>query len=347
AGYARYARRNEAAPLLLIDNIDDKALIEKTLFDLRDQRILPINQEEAQRIELHFNLKGAQPSPEELNRAKQLGLPLRPALIVMTKQSNGNWQLDEPRLRTDYGATNYLFTSVVGGRMRSLEEENPASLAKYGLDRPQIRIDITTASGKQSLLVGNQLTRGEEQLFYAKNTVWPHVFTIYRTVYDQLNQDQVYYRQRYLYDFDQLSAKSLEIQGTPANLRFELRGEQWYQTGNPEKKIDEIKMSNFLNAIHSLRISYYPSDEPNRFSAYGLDKPWMTTKVRFGPENREETVVFSRKGGKFYAARLGEPSVYELSSNEPENLEAKIKELLAEPPPAAPAGAGSEKPASR
>ena len=340
-GNAHYARKDNAPPLLLLDNIDDKSLIEKTLFDLRDKRILPIKVDDAKRMELHFDLSGQKASAEELAKAKQLGLPTKPALLVFTKESDGNWDLDEPRVRTDHGNTTYLFTTISGGAMRSLEEEKPASLAKYGLDHPQIRFDIVTPSGTYSLMVGNKDKKGDEEFFYAKNSVWPHVFTIPRTVYDQLNQDKDAYRNRYLYDFDEGNAHSLDIQGPDGSLRVAQRGGDWYaaagpQTQNKEIKLDSAKMQNFLSAIHALRISNYTSDEPGRFAAYGLDKPWMTTKVTFGDKNQTETIVFSRKDKKFYAGRVGEPSVYELSPNEPDNLQSKVKELTAPSAPAAP-----------
>lgn len=350
AGYARYAIRDKAAPILLIDAIDSKALIEKTLFDLRDKRILPFPFDQARRMELHFRLDSQQTSPEELAKAKQLGLPVKQARIVMTKQANGNWDLDEPHLRTDHGGTNYLFSTISGGTMRSLEEEKISSPAKYGLDKPQIRVDITTPSGTQSLLVGNSFKRGEEELFYAKNTAWPHVFTILRTVYDQLNQDTDSYRERYLYDFDQVAARRLEILGPAGQLTLALRGEDWFMAGSPEKKMDTVKVDNFLNAIHSLRISSYPDDAPNRYAAYGLDKPWMKIKVTFGEKNQEETILYGRKGQKFFAARQGEASIYELSPAEPDNLESKIQELTAPPVPEnppAPADATPAPPASR
>ena len=50
-------------------------------------------------------------------------------------------------------------------------------------------------------------------------------------------------------------------------------------------------------------------------------------KVTFGDKNTVETVLYSRKGDKFYATRQGEPAVYELSSGEPSSMEARLKEL--------------------
>jgi hypothetical protein len=73
----------------------------------------------------------------------------------------------------------------------------------------------------------------------------------------------------------------------------------------------------------------------------------MTTNVTFSKENRQETVIYSRKDGKFYAARQGEPSVYEISPHEPDNLLAKIKELTEEPAPEAPVPSASPAPATQ
>ena len=53
----------------------------------------------------------------------------------------------------------------------------------------------------------------------------------------------------------------------------------------------------------------------------------MTVKVITGKDNREETILFGRKNDHFYAARQGEVSVYEMSPDEPKNIESRLKEL--------------------
>jgi hypothetical protein len=334
SGYARYGRRDDTAPVLLLDTTDNKSLLEKTLFDLRDKRILPLDFNQATRLEIRFRFGEQQASAEELGRARELGLPTKPARIVVTKQPNGNWQLDVPRLRTDHGNTNYLITMLTGAIMKSIEEEKASSLAKYGLNTPQIRVDITTPQGISSLLVGNMKKEGDQEFFYAKNSTWPHVFTILRTAYDQINQDLDAYRNRYLFDFETSNAKRLEVVGPTGEFIFGRRGEEWFKAGSPETKMAERKVENFLNDVHSLRISSYTSDEPNRFAAYGLNNPWMRIKITFGDQNQEEIILFSRRNNKFYAARQGEPSVYELSPTEPENLESKLSELTTDAPAA-------------
>lgn len=337
AGYARYARRNGAGPVLLLDTIDNKSLIEKTLFELRDKRILPLDINKATRMELHFNFGGG-PSAAELAKARSLGLPVRPERISFIRDSSGNWKLTDPVRRTDIGGATYLATILSGGLMHSIIEEKAGSVAKYGLDQPQIRVEVASPSGKDELRVGNMLKEGEQEFFYAMTNLRPHVFTILRTVYDQVNQDLEYYRNRYLFDFELGSPLSLELSGTAvagyaagAPLRFDRRGENWVKLGSmpgtKESPMKESQVENFLSGQHAVRISSYTSDEPNKFPAYGLAKPWLAMKVTYGEKNTVETVLYGRKGDKFYAARQGEPAVYELSSAEPSSMEARIKEL--------------------
>ena len=110
-------------------------------------------------------------------------------------------------------------------------------------------------------------------------------------------------------------------------MRLDKRGEEWFRTGTPEKKVETAKVESFLNSVHALRVQQFVNDRPGQLAQYGLNSPWLRVKVTFGEDNKEETVVFARKDNRFYAARLGENSVYEMSPEEPANIEPKVKDL--------------------
>lgn len=341
SGYAKYARRNETGPVLLLDSADNKSLLEKSLFDLRDKRIMPMEINSATRLDLRFNFGGSGPGAEEIARARSLGLPVRPDRLSFIRDSSGNWRLTEPTRRSDVGGATYLATIIAGGQMHSVIEEKAGNLAQYGLERPQLRVEVHAPSGKSELLVGKMVKEGDQEYFYAMTSLRPHVFTILRTVYDQLNQDLEYYRNRYLFDFETSNARSVELTGPAAAkdsssgpLRFDRRGENWVKLatmpGTKEKPMKDAQVENFLNGVHAIRISTFTSDEANRYAAFGLDKPWLSVKVTFGENNVQETLLFSRMGDKFYAARQGELAVYELSTSEPASMEDRIKELTAQ-----------------
>ena len=350
SGSAKYATLSSTPGLFLLDSIDTKDLTDKTLFDLRDKRVIPASLDKASQIQLRFDFSGKE-SAAELEKAKKQGLPIKPPKIVVTKQSNGNWELTDPAVRTDFGDTNYLFTTITGASMKSVEDENPKSLAAFGLDRPQIRLEVTTPDGVQTLLVGNKKVKKPEtsekkedtekkegekreepkpeevEGYFAKNSQWPTVFVINQSLYDQLNQDLDNYRNRYLFDFETSNARRVEIEGPQGELRFDRKGEDWFKAANTSTKVDASKVNGFLDAVHSLRIQHYTEDKPGRLASYGMDKPWMKVKVTFGEANKEETVLFGLKDKKFYAARQDAPSIYELSPSEPDNLQPKLKDL--------------------
>jgi hypothetical protein len=325
-GTGHYARRSDSGPVLLLDDAENRSLLVKTLLDFRVKKILPIDPNQGERLVVHVPVAGV------------------PREVVLTREPSGFWVLDEPRVRTDHGATGYLYVTLTGGLIQSIVRENPASLDDFGLAKPAIRVDATTPQGVTSLFVGRKAVEelGDQELFYAKSSMWPHVFTISRQVYDQITQPPVNYRNRFLFDFETENVKRVDIQGPTGDLNFEKRDSIWFNVGHLVKPqpsaaapnaqevketTGELRVGDFLNDIKALRISQYPSDAPDRYAAYGLDKPWLTVKVSFGEQNQTETILFSRRSGKFYAARQGEPSIYELSPNEPEHLEAALKVL--------------------
>jgi len=242
-------------------------------------------------------------------------------------------------VRTDFGSTNYFISNALTASMNSAEAENPKSLSPYGLDRPQIVVELTGPDGTHTLSIGNQKEApqkpGEENkppaqsdlVYYAKNSQWPVVFTIAKTVYDQFNQVVDNYRSRFLLDSDSSNARRVEIQGPDGELRLEKKGGDWFKGANATDKVDANKVNEFLTTVHDLRIESFTEDKPGHLAEYGLEKPWLRVKITFGEANKQETIVFAGKDKKFYGARVDEPSIYEMIPNGQDTIQPKLKAL--------------------
>jgi Domain of unknown function (DUF4340) len=311
-GASQYAKLDSSPNIFLIETAK-AAVLDKTLFNLRDKRAIPLAVDQAQQIEVEFTVKDG---PQAGRKAK----------FVLAKQQDGNWHLTDPALRTDYGNSNYFVSSLGGATMSAVEEEAPAAIGRYGLKPPAIRLTVKLADGQSAnLWVGNKA--GDEAAYYAQNSVWPQVFKINQYTYDQFNQQLDNYRNRYLFDFTTTNARRVEIHSSEGDIRLDKRGEDWFRAGTTEAKVEPAKVEAFLNEVHGLRVQQFTSDRPGQLAQYGLNDPWMRVKVTYGENNTEETVVFARHDNRFYAARDGEPSIYEMSPEEPTNLEPKVKDL--------------------
>jgi len=315
-GTSKYGKLDSSPNVFLIETAS-AGILDKTLFNMRDKRAIPLAVDQAQQIEVEFNYKDGP-------RAGQKGR------LALTKQQDGNWRLTDPAVRTDFGSSNYFVTALGGAVMSAVEEEAPAAIARYGLNQPAIRLTVKLADGKSAnLWVGNKA--GDEAAYYAQNSVWPQVFKINQYTYDQFNQQIDNYRSRSLFDFQTSNARRVEILWSGGEMRLDKRGpasgEEWFRTGTPEAKVETSKVEEFLNGVTALRVQQFTTDRAGQLAQYGLNQPWMRVKVTYGEDNREETVVFARKDNRFYAARDGEPSVYEMSPEEPDNLEPKVKDL--------------------
>jgi hypothetical protein len=309
---SKYGKLDSSPNVFLIETAS-AGVLDKTLFNLRDKRAIPLAVDQAQQIEVEFNYKDGA-------RAGQKGR------LALTKQQDGNWHLTDPAVRTDFSSSNYFVTALSGAVMSAVEEEAPAAIGRYGLSQPAIRLTVKLADGKSAnLWVGNKA--GDEAAYYAQNSVWPQVFKINQYTFDQFNQQLDNYRNRTLFDFQTANARRVEILWSGGEMRLDKRGEEWFRTGTPEAKVDTAKVETFLNGTIALRVQQFTTDRPGQLAQYGLNSPWMRVKVTFGEDNKEETIVFARHDNRFYAARQGEPSVYEMSPEEPDNLEPKVRDL--------------------
>jgi len=198
-GTSKYGKLDSSPNVFLIETAS-ATVLDKTLFNLRDKRAIPVAVDAARQIEVEFNYKdGAQAGTGRL---------------VLAKQQDGNWHLTEPAVRTDFGSSNYFVTSLSGAVMSSVAEEAPAAIARFGLDRPAIRLTVRSADGAATnLWIGNKA--GEEAAYYAQNSVRPPVFTLSQSSGGSCIRNELFER------------VSLQVQTVPMRIRGDRFVQRW------------------------------------------------------------------------------------------------------------------------
>ena len=279
-----YAKRATDKKVFLIASYLDSTFNRKT-FDLRDKTAIRVERDKLDALEVT--------TPERTMR--------------FTKASN-EWQLTAPAPgRADFSAVEALTGRIAGLQMKSIAEPEPTDLKKYGLDKPAATVKIGSGSSQASLVIGAKAADG----VYARDASRPAVFTIDATILDDLKKDPFEYRQKDLFDARSFNSTRLEIVRAGQTHAFEKikskskegQDEQkWRQVSPQAREVDQAKVESLLSAITG---SQATGVAPAAAKA-ALEKPELTTAIKYDEGRKEDRVTFARSGTTAYAARASD-----------------------------------------
>ena len=165
--------------------------------------------------------------------------------MTFTKQGD-TWALTHPyRARTDSTAIDGLLGRIGSGQMKSLaaQEATPADLHKYGLVKPTAIVTLISPSGRTGLMVGTPsptsgagatpaapgMPPGSSEPtgegVYAKDVSRPIVFTVDKTLADDLKKSPADYRLKDIFDFREFTGTKMEVTRGGATVTFEKKKE--------------------------------------------------------------------------------------------------------------------------
>ncbi len=285
-----YAQVTGQPRLLLIQSYREDTL-NKTTFDLRDKTPLSFTQ---------ANVDSVSIDPAH-------GQPLALA------RKDTTWRLTKPfDTRADATPVDDLLSQVSQARMTSIvsegSEPTPAQLRTYGLASPQVIATFGSGSNRATLAVGSKSTDGN---LYARDLSRPMVFTVPPSLLTDLQKTPDDFRVRDVFEFKAYSALGLDVTHGATAVSFtksKPTGKDtsapdiWKETRPQAKDLNTTAMTDFLNALSSLRIDHFVASAP----ASGDD---VVVTARSGDEKTptEEHVTLRKAGNTVYALRSGDP----------------------------------------
>lgn len=271
-----YARLPDQKRVFLVASYLDSTF-NKNTFALRDKRVLKIDRDKADGLEV---AGGSTP--------------------LQFAKSGSEWRMVKPyAARADFGAVEGAVERLASAQMQSIVDPEGGSLAKYGLDKPTATLTVSMGSSRATLILG----RTENALVFAKDLSRPMIFTVAPTLKDDVVKPVSDYRRKDLFDARSFTASRIEITRGGEKLAFEKvkAGDKDVWRDAAGKDADATKVEDMLSRVTALRADAFEAAAPA-----ALKSPVMTVTVRFD-ENKTETVAFGRDGGTVYAARPDEP----------------------------------------
>lgn len=279
----------------------NKTSLDKTWRDLRDKRLLTVDDSKLTRVEL--NARGTS--------------------IEFGKNAQNEWQIVRPRpLRADNWAVEELVRKLRESKMDTSAEPDPA---KFATGTRVATASLTDASGTQTLEVRKS---GEE--YYAKSSAVDGVHKVSNELGEGVAKSIEDFRNKKLFDFGFNEPSKVVIRAGEQSWDFTKGGEKWWSNG---KEMDAASVQQVIDKLRDLTATAFVESAALGTSA-------MEVAVTSNDGKRVERVLAYKVGDNYYARRENEPSVYKLEPNAVPDIQKAAADVKAPPPPSNPAGAG-------
>ena len=289
-GGSSYAMLAGDSRVFLISN-SAKTNFDKGLKDLRDKRLLPIDFNNVNKIEI-----------------------VSPKLDLAFSSNNGQWLMQIPK--DVRGDTSKLEGVVEKLRLATMDPSAPdadmkKAASSFSSGTPVATVKATDASGSQELQV-----RKNKDDYYAKTTAMEGAFKVTKELGEAIDKNLDDFREKRLFDFADSNPEKIEMHSGAKSYFLTRSGEDWWSDG---KKMDAVSIDSLIREIRLLSAT--------KFVSTGFSSPAATLIVTSNNGKRVEKVQVSKAGTGYMAKRENEPLLYELDAKVFEDLQKAADEL--------------------
>jgi hypothetical protein len=315
-GSSLYARL-DGDPRLFTVFSSSKTSFEKSVFDLRDKKLLRADTDKTSRLVLHT---GGQS-------------------IEFGKNGEASWQILKPQpLRADNFTVGDLARAAENAEMTAVTEQGDATDSKHDFTKPLAAVELVDEAGPHTLTV---IQEGEQ--YYARSSDLEGVYEVSSTLAQSLGKKLEDFRNKKLFDFGFTDPAKLQLRNGGTSLTVEKKDDKWVLASDGGRELDSPKVQALIDGLRNLAATSFVSDNAAEQSKYGLGSPAIEAEVTPAQSDATEKVVITAPSAeRVYAARQGQPTTYEVENSAVAEIQRATEDLLAKEEPAEEQG-GSEK----
>lgn len=313
-----YARSTAGRSVFLIDETSLKD-IKKRTNDLRSKKLLVFDTGKIERIKLHYDNKRI-----EIHRKRA------------KDEEETQWFMTKPvRMRADKWRVDDLLWAI-----HDLEADEfidaPKALSEYGLDKPQVKVELYEEKRKKPLIltVGKMAT---EDSVYAKAGDAKVVCRVRKGILDDLKKDVNDLRNLNIVRFKRDDAEEITIEWRTKGkkprtkkVRIVRRGKDAWRVVEPKRKdAKKNTMENILWELEQVRADkWVTAKAPDE--KYGFDKPQLKAIVKVKGKGTITLTIgkSDEKGENVYLRSSEVEGVYLKSDYILDNLKRNAAELI-------------------
>jgi len=252
---------------------------DKSVNDVRDKRLLPVDQDKISQV--------------ELTGKKQ---------DIVFGRNKDEWQIVRPKpQRADGSKVDDLVRTLVDAKMdlSGTDQDAKKIAAAFASATPVATAKVTGESVTQELQV-----RKNKDDYYAKSSAVTGIYKVASSVGSGLDKDPEDFRNKKLFDFGFDEPNKIEIHDGTKAYFLTRSGEDWWNGSS--KKMDASGVQSLIDQLRELSAA--------KFVDTGFSTPALELTVTSNDGKRTEKVLISKNGESYVARRENEPSLYQLDA---------------------------------
>lgn len=269
-----------------------KTSLDKSLNDLRDKRLLPVDADKVTQIEV-----------------------IRKNSDLEFGRNKDDWQILKPKpMRADSVQVGDLVRDLTNAKMDLSAADAKQEASAFARATPVATAKLTDESGTQQLQV-----RKSKDTYYAKSSAVDGAYKIDSGLGKALEKNVEDFRDKKLFSFGYNDPNKIELHNAD-KAYFLTRGsagfDDWWSNG---KKMDGDNVESVISDLRDLTATSFP--------ASGFANPTISVIVVSQDGKRSEKAQIAKSGDHYIAQRENDPTVYELSSSSVDSLLKAAQDL--------------------
>ena len=304
--------RLEGDPRLFTVYSYNKTSFEKSVFDLRDKRLLQIDEDSISKMVVRAG-----------------------GNVLEFAQSEGDWAIVKPmELRADDFTVNDLARVLRTAEMTAVLEEGEEG-GSHSFDRPLAVATVDDEAGSHELVIAQD---GES--YYARSSDQTGVYAVNSTLAEGFDKPVVDFRNKKLFDFGFDDPARIDVRTETETVAVVRTDGKWIMESHEGREADGESVQTLLDRLRGLTATEFPSDLESDKAKYGLTQPSIVATVtpQGDSAESEKVLVSLPEEGPTHAARDGEPSTYTIERPAAQDIQRAVETLVAPPEPEESAG---------
>lgn len=218
--------------------------------------------------------------------------------------NSGEWKMVSPlKSLGDAALITLLLQQLPQIKTAKFLEDIPANKARWGLDKPTARMEVTTEQGRSTLVVGKQAGGG----WAAQNSASKAVFVLPSEVFALISRPLRDWRDKSVLKLNTGRLQTMKVQARGKLMEFAQIEGKWQRKDGAATEKSSIAALEIGFALQVLKATDF-INKPQSLIPYGLNKPVLQLQLTSEEWSGVRTIQLGRAKGKIFARVLGQPS---------------------------------------